>query len=112
MFLDDCTKYGWLHPLTTKFHAFITFLKFKAYVENILSLKIKAFQPNGGGELTSTRFKFFFNTHIIEHRLSFPHTPKQNGAAERKRRHIVKMGLTLLATTHYSLPFKVLGQGI
>lgn len=42
-FLDDCTKYIciyiWLHSLTTKSKAFVTFLKCNAYVENMLSLK-------------------------------------------------------------------------
>jgi len=33
----------------------------------------------------------------IDHFVSCPHTPEQNGIAERKHRHIVETGLTLLA---------------
>lgn len=34
------------------------------------------------------------------HRFSCPHTPQQNGLAERKHRHIADMGRTLLHTAH------------
>lgn len=40
----------------------------------------------------------------IVHRTSRPHTHEQNDIAERKHRHIVENGLTLLARS--SLPFK------
>jgi histone deacetylase 1/2 len=40
----------------------------------------------------------------ISHHLSCPHAHQQNGSAERKHRHIVEVGLTLLA--HASMPLK------
>lgn len=40
----------------------------------------------------------------ISHQVSCPHAHQQNGAAERKHRHIVEVGLTLLA--HASMPLK------
>jgi hypothetical protein len=40
----------------------------------------------------------------VSHRVSCPHTHQQNGTAERKHRHIVETGLTLLA--HASVPFR------
>lgn len=46
---------------------------------------------------------FFFDKLGILHRVSCPHTHQQNGTAERKHRHIVETGLTLLA--HVSVPF-------
>lgn len=61
-FIDDCTKYVWLYPLATKFQVFDIFLRFKAYVENMLSLKIKAFQTDGGGEFTNKPFQTFLAT--------------------------------------------------
>lgn len=66
-----------MYPLTTKFLAFDTFLKLKVYDENMLSLKIKAFRLDGDGEFKSTRFKNFFASHGIEHRLSCAHTPAE-----------------------------------
>jgi hypothetical protein len=39
----------------------------------------------------------FFRTISISHRVSSPHAHQQNGATECKYRHIVKVGLALLA---------------
>ena len=99
-FIDDRTKYVWFYPITTKSQTFVTFLKFKAYVENILSSKIKAFQSDGGGEFMSTCFQNFLAANGISHRVSCPHTFEQNGVAECKHHHIIEMGLTLLAMAH------------
>lgn len=82
---------------------FDCFLKFKCLVENLLSTKIKAFQSNGGGEFTSHHFKQFLIFHGITHRISCPHTPQQNGLAERKHRYILEIGLAMLAQSY--LPF-------
>jgi histone deacetylase 1/2 len=47
----------------------------------------------------------FFNRIGIAHQISCPHAHQQNGSAECKHRHIVEMGLTLLA--HASMPLKI-----
>jgi histone deacetylase 1/2 len=41
----------------------------------------------------------------IFHRRTCPHTSQQNGTAERKHRHIVDMGLTLLAQSGLNKKF-------
>lgn len=64
--------------------------------------KIKSLQSDGGGEFTSTRFKNLLIQNGISHRISCPHTPKQNGVAERKHHHIVETWLSLLA--HFGVP--------
>jgi histone deacetylase 1/2 len=46
----------------------------------------------------------FFSDIGISHRVSCPHTHQQNGTAERKHRHIVETGLTLLS--HASVPYR------
>lgn len=71
-------------------------------VEPQFHTKIKAIQTDWGGE-----FHFFpkaLQEFGIIHRVICPHTHHQNGVVERKHRHIVESGLTLLA--HASLPFK------
>jgi histone deacetylase 1/2 len=60
------------------------------------------FSPIGGGEYRN--LNTFFHKLGIAHRVACPHTHQQNGAAERKHRHIVETGLTLLA--HASVPFR------
>ncbi|RVW67847.1 Retrovirus-related Pol polyprotein from transposon RE1 [Vitis vinifera] len=45
----------------------------------------------------SNQFQLFLSSNGIQHRRTCPHTPQQNGVAERKHRHVVEMGLSLLA---------------
>jgi len=66
-------------------------------VENLFTTKIKQFQSDNGGEYTSKQFKDYLSQSGILYRLSCPHTSQQNGISERKHRHIVEVGLTLLA---------------
>lgn len=47
----------------------------------------------------------FLSENGISHLLTPPHTPEHNGFAERRHRHIVETGLTLLR--HASLPLKL-----
>jgi hypothetical protein len=97
IFVDDFTRYIWLYPLHNKSNTYATFVKFKTLVETQFNHKIQSLQSDGGGEYTSIHFQNFLSQHGIIHRKSCPHTFQQNGLAERKLRHILETGLTLLA---------------
>lgn len=56
-----------------------------------------------GGEYKP--FTTFLSNHGITHRLICPHTHHQNGVVERKHRHIVELGLTLLHHPFLPLAF-------
>ncbi|KAH0767910.1 hypothetical protein KY285_003781 [Solanum tuberosum] len=74
----------------------------KKMVEKQFSKEIKIFQCDGGGEFIQTDFiKHLEDCGIVRH-ISCPNTPEQNGVAQRKHRHIVETGLTLLL--HANLP--------
>ena len=47
----------------------------------------------------------FFQTQGISHHVSCPHAHQQNGSAARKHRHIVEVGLALLAQAYMPLKF-------
>lgn len=83
-----------------KHEVFDLLVKFKIYVENLLSTKIKCFQFDEGGEYSSHAFINFLRNHGIHHRLSCPLTPEKNGLTECKHDHVVETGLTLLAQPH------------
>jgi hypothetical protein len=51
-------------------------------------------QTDWGGEYH--KLHNFFQTTGIHHRLSCPHTHKQNSTVKRRHQHIVEIGLTLL----------------
>lgn len=101
-FIDDYSKFTWLYLLRTKSKAFNTFCNFKAQAELQLGFKIKSVQSDWGGEYRA--FSNFLISNGIHHRVSCPGSHQQNGSAERKHRHIVEMGLTLLANA--SMPLK------
>ena len=101
-FVDVYSRFTWIYFLKTKSEAFSALVQFKNQVENQLNTKIKIFQSDWGGEFRS--LGSFFTQHGIIHRLSCPYTSEQNGIVERKHRHIVDTGLTLLGQC--SLPFK------
>ena len=58
--------------------------------------KFQTLRTDGGGEYVSSSFQNFLKQHGIGHQLSCPHTPEQNGCAEQKHRHVVKIGLSFL----------------
>jgi hypothetical protein len=97
IFVDDFSRYTWLYPLHNKSEAYDSFLKFQTLVETQFSCKIKQLQSDGGGEFTSLRFQQHLSKNGTIHRKTCPHTSQQNGLAERKLRHILETGLTLLA---------------
>jgi transposase InsO family protein len=101
-FLDAFTRYTWLFPISCKSDVYATFKQFQLHVERFFDSKIKIVQSDWGGEYRS--LQKFLHSLGIQHRLSCPHTHQQNGAIERKHRHIVETGLALL--THAHLPLK------
>lgn len=101
-FIDSFTRFTWLYLIKNKSDVAHVFKQFKTMVELQFNSKIKSLQTDGGREFTV--LKPFLTDNDIIHRISCPYTPAQNGIDERKNRHIVEMGLTLLAKA--SLPMK------
>jgi hypothetical protein len=68
----------------------------------LFNKKILVVQTDWGGEYQ--KLNTFFHQIGISHHVSCPYAHRQNGSAERKHRHIVEVGLSLLA--HASMPLK------
>jgi len=101
-FIDDHNKFVWVYLLRHKSQVFQCFQDFQQLVERKFDQKIKAIQTDWGGEYQA--LSTFFKRVGITHLVSCPHAHQQNGSAERKHRHIVEVGLSLLA--HSSMPLK------
>ena len=82
---------------------FSIFLNFQKLVERRLDKKILTMQTDWGGEYQ--KLNTFFQKIGISHHVSCPHAHQQNGSAERKHRHIVEVGLSLLAQASMPLKF-------
>jgi hypothetical protein len=94
-FIDDYSKFTWIYLLRHK-------SKVYKYFERMFNRKIISVQSDWCGEYE--HLNSLFHNVGIAHQVSCPHTHQQNRATERKHRHIVEMGLALLA--HESMPLK------
>jgi len=92
----------WFFPLKRKSDVYPIFTQFVAMVERQFNTKLKSVQTDGGGEFR--KLSSFFSSLGIIHRFSCPHTSEQNGLVERRHRHVVETGLTLLSQS--SVPSK------
>jgi histone deacetylase 1/2 len=88
--------------LKNKSDVFQKFHDFQHLVERLFDKKIVAMQTDWGGEYQ--KLNSFFQRIGITHLVSCPHAHQQNGPAERKHRHIIEVGLSLLA--YASMPLK------
>jgi histone deacetylase 1/2 len=88
--------------LKNKSKVFQKFHEFQNLVQQLFDRKIVAVQSDWGGEYE--KLNSFFTKVGITHLVSSPHTHQQNGVAERKHRHIIEVGLSLLA--HADMPLK------
>ena len=102
-FLDDFSKFTWVYLLKHKSDVEHVFYQFQKRVELSLGTKIRSVQSDWGGEYQKLH-KYFLETGV-SHRISCPHTHQQNGAIERKHRHLVETALALLAQSCVPLRF-------
>ncbi|KAJ9545937.1 hypothetical protein OSB04_025644 [Centaurea solstitialis] len=87
-----------IYPMRHKSDVAKLFPQFKILVENFLTtLLCLSLRTMGGGEYLG--LLPFLQTNGISHYTTPPHTPEQNGIAERRHRHVVETGLSLL---HYA----------
>ena len=90
IFVDDYSKFTWVYFVKHKSEVFNKFMEFKEVVEGVLSSKIKRLRTDNGGEFTSEEFLTFCRKHDIKRELTCVKTLQQNGAAERKIRHLTE----------------------
>jgi histone deacetylase 1/2 len=102
-FIDDFIKFTWIYLLKKRSEVFQVFLDFQQYVERQFGRKILTMQTDWGGEYE--KLNGFFQRVGIVHHVSCPHAHQQNGSTERKHRHIVEVGLALLANASMPLKF-------
>ena len=99
--IDHYTRYMWFFPLKAKSDVKNIFIQFKPIVETRFQTKIIHLYSDNGGEFLALRP--FLTAQGISHLTTPPHTPEHNGLSERKHRHIVETGLSLLSTAKMPL---------
>ncbi|CAN1188063.1 Retrovirus-related Pol polyprotein from transposon RE2 [Linum perenne] len=94
IFYDHYSKYCWIYFLRYRSDLLSVFITFRAMVEKFFGRPICSFRADWGGEYQ--KLSQYLTTEGIVFQSSCPHTPEQNGCAERKHRHITELGRTLI----------------
>lgn len=89
-FIDDFSRYVWVYFMKEKSETFLKFKEFKDKIEGELNMKIQCLRTDNGREYTSNEFTTYLKKNKIRRQLNCPHTPQQNGVAERKNRHLAE----------------------
>ncbi|CAB0035042.1 unnamed protein product [Trichogramma brassicae] len=95
-FIDEHTRFCHVYPMKEKSQVVEKFLEYKNLVENQTGHFIKELQSDGGKEYDNNRLDELLKDAGIKRRFMVPHTPQQNGIAERKNRTLVETARCLL----------------
>lgn len=89
-FTDEASNYTVVVNLKKKSDTLKAFKDVLAWMERSSERKMKALRSDGGGEYSSHAFKGFLIEKGIEHIITAPGTPQDNGNAERKNRSLLE----------------------
>ena len=109
-FIDDYSRYVKIYPLKSKDQVAEKFCEFEAEVTNECDSKIKTLRTDGGGEYMSIKFKEYLKSKGIRHEITVPHTPQQNGVAERMNRTLIETAKSMIFNA--SLPNIYWGEAL
>lgn len=110
IFVDDYSRLCAVAFLREKSDLLSEFLKFKTEIELQTGEKIKLIRSDNGGEYISSNFSQICAKNGIKQELTAPHTPSQDGVAERKIRTLVELARTILIAA--KLPKTFWGEAI
>lgn len=99
-FIDDMSRYVFVYFLKSKDETFEKFKEFKEMVERQTGRKIKCLRSDNGTEFVNNHFNTYLKEHGIVRQLTVPHTPQQNGVAERFNRTLVEMARSMLVAAN------------
>jgi transposase InsO family protein len=105
IFIDDITRYTWVYFMRNKSDVFEYFKEFKNMVEKQTGKSIKILRSDQGGEYTSGAFIRYCKNNEIQQQFTVPHTPQQNGVAERKNRTLVECARSIIKGKNISNGF-------
>ncbi|KAJ3641539.1 hypothetical protein Zmor_028042 [Zophobas morio] len=104
-FIDDYTHYTVTYLLTYKSELCKVFKDFVAKSETHFSLKLENLYCDNGGEYLPNEVKEFCLEKEIAFHLTVPHTPQQNGVAERMNRTITEKVRSMLSSADLDKSF-------
>lgn len=101
-FIDDYSRCCKVYFMRQKSEVLSKFKEFERTFSNECGQRVARLRTDNGGEYTSKEFQEYLKAQGIHHEMSVPHTPQQNGVAERKNRTLVEAARSMLS--HAKLP--------
>ena len=92
-FIDEFSRCTWVSLMKERFELLSIFVSFNE-IKNQFGKTIKILRSDNAKEYFSTAFSSFLSSQGILHQSTCPHTPQQNGIAERKNRHLIETALS------------------
>ncbi|CAI7762247.1 unnamed protein product [Closterium sp. NIES-53] len=106
--VDDHTRAVWVYPLKTKGEVAAAVLKeWMPRAQRESGHKVKVIRTDNGGEFIGADFEAVLKKKGIQHQLTVPYNPQQNGVAERFNRTLQEGARTLLRCKGLPDPFWV-----
>ncbi|CAI7798391.1 unnamed protein product [Closterium sp. NIES-54] len=106
--VDDHTRAVWVYPLKTKGEVAAAVLKeWMPRAQRESGHKVKVIRTDNGGEFIGADFEAVLKKKGIQHQLTVPYNPQQNGVAERFNRTLQEGARTLLRRARLPDPFWV-----
>ncbi|CAI5993142.1 unnamed protein product [Closterium sp. NIES-64] len=106
--VDDHTRAVWVYPLKTKGEVAAAVLKeWMPRAQRESGHKVKVIRTDNGGEFIGAVFEAVLKKKGIQHQLTVPYNPQQNGVAERFNRTLQEGARTLLGRAGLPDPFWV-----
>ena len=101
-FIDDYSRCCKVYFMKQKNEVLCKFKEFEKIFTNECGLNVSRLRTDNGGEYTSKEFQEYLKAQGIHHEMTVPHSPQQNGVAERKNRTLVEAARSMLS--HAKLP--------
>ena len=110
LFKDDFSGWTVAHFMKNKSEVESLFQAFVARVENETKRKVRILRSDNGGEFIGKTFADWLAIKGIKHETSAPHSPEQNGVAERSNRTIMEAARSLLHSK--GIPCKLWAEAV
>ncbi|GBE80639.1 Retrovirus-related Pol polyprotein from transposon TNT 1-94 [Sparassis crispa] len=103
--VDDYSRKGWKAFLKAKNDATSEIKDLVTRLETFSDKRVKIVRSDGGGEFIGNDLQTYFKSKGIKHETSAPHTPPQNGVAERYNQTTHEHALCMLQEANMSSGF-------
>ena len=110
LFIDDFSGWRAVYFLKQKSEVWDSFKAFLSILRSDTNYLVHTLRADNGGEYCNSSFKNWLTQKNIKLETSAPHTPEQNGVAERANRTILEAAKSLLHAKH--LPLELWGEAV